>query len=258
MNTIQVKREDGLAIITLNAPPLNLVSVEMTAELDETLADLDGDVSVRGLLLHGAGDKAFCAGSDIKEFHAYMAPGAVIKHKLTAENVMYSRLAHFRTPTVAAVTGVAFGGGLELAVCCDLIVADPQARFALPEVKLGVFPGSGGTVRVQRRIGHCRATEMTLLGEPIDAMTALHWGLINRVAEPGDVFSMAKEIAARFADGPVSQNLAKSALRYGYELPEDQAIDETLLLIDKAFVSQDCRVGVDAFRGKENPRFVGR
>lgn len=257
MSTISFRQNDGLGIITLNAPPLNLVSLEMTRDLSDLLARLDADPSVRALLLTGAGHKAFCAGSDIGEFDDYMAPGAVIEKKLARENEMYTQLARFRTPTVAAIRGVAFGGGLELAVCCDFILAAETARFALPEVRLGVFPGSGGTVRVQRRIGYTRAVEMTLLGDPIDAATALQWGLVNRIVADDRIMAEADALATRLAFGPVSQNFAKAALRLGADAPEDVAMKETLELIDTAFNSADCREGVDAFRAKQKPVFRG-
>lgn len=256
--TIAIERRDGLAIVTLNAPPLNLVSLDMTAALDDAMAELSEDPGVRALLLQGSGDKAFCAGSDIGEFDAYMKPHAAIREKLYAENAMYSRLAGFPKPTVAALHGVAFGGGLELAVCCDLIIADPGARFALPETRLGVFPGSGGTVRVTRRIGRARTLEMIYLGEPIDARTALDWGLVNRVSAPGAVRDESLALAERLASGPLSQNLAKAAVDFADSLPEPDAIARMLPLIDQAFCSEDCREGVDAFRQKRPPRFKGR
>jgi enoyl-CoA hydratase len=258
MKTISYRQAEGLAIVTLNTPPLNLVSLEMTQELSDLLAKLEADPSVRGLLVTGSGQKAFCAGSDIKEFDDYMVPGAVIEKKLARENAMYTQLANFRTPTVAAVQGLAFGGGLELAVCCDIIVAAESARFALPEVKLGVFPGSGGTVRVQRRVGYARALEMTVLGDPITSENALSWGLVNRVVPDDQLAEKAEEIATRIAQGPLSQNLAKSALHLAAELPEDAAIKGAMDLIDRAFNSSDCRAGVDAFRARQKPQFFGK
>ncbi len=175
--------EDGVAIVTLNNPPLNLVTLGLTRELERTLDRLATDPEARVLVLTGAGERAFCAGSDISEF-----PGVaddVVGKKLAPENRAYSKVDDFPKPTIAAVAGLAYGGGLELAVCCDLIVVEEHARLALPEIKLGVFPGSGGTVRVTRRIGEGRAKELMYFGEPIDAQTALAWGLINRVVLAG-------------------------------------------------------------------------
>ena len=118
------------------------------------------------------------------------------------ENETYSKVDDFPKPTIAAVAGLAFGGGLELAVCCDLLVVEENARLALPEIKLGVFPGSGGTVRVTRRIGEGRAKEMMFFGEPIDAQTALAWGLVNRVVPPGEALLTACRMAAELAQRP--------------------------------------------------------
>src|ERR1051326_7833298 len=176
---------DGVALVTLNNPPLYLVSVEMTHERNALVAKLAADESVRVRVLPGSGTKAFCAGSDIKEFPRMMAPGAVVPHKLALENEAYSRVDDFPKPTIAALNGLAFGGGLELAVCCDLIVAEAGGRVALPEINLGVFPGSGGPGRGTRRIGEGRAKEMMYFGEPVPVETALAWGLVNRVVPAG-------------------------------------------------------------------------
>ena len=255
---VRCSTRDGLATLVLDAPPMNLMSLEMTAALDARLRKLESDPSVRALLLTGAGDRAFCAGSHVGEFDDYMRPGAVVERKLAAENDTYSRLAAFPCPTVAAVRGVAFGGGLELALCCDLIVADPGARLAFPEVRLGVFPGSGGTVRALRRIGYGRAAQMMMLGDPIDAAQALEWGLVNALAEPDRLDAKAEALARRLAAGPASLTPLKAALRAAADLSEAEAIAAMLPLIDAAFVTEDCREGVDAFRAKRPPAFRGR
>jgi len=148
--------QDGVATVTLNNPPLNLVTLDLTRQLRKTLDSLAADPEVRVMILTGAGDRAFCAGSDLTEFPSMMGPGLVVPNKLGPENEAYSKVDDFPKPTIAAVSGLAFGGGLELAVCCDLIVVEEKARLCLPEIKLGVFPGSGGTVRVTRRIGEGR------------------------------------------------------------------------------------------------------
>lgn len=248
----------GIAAIMLDNPPLNVLTVDMTARLDALLRELESDAGVKALVVHGAGERAFSAGSDIKEFDAYMAPNAAVERKLYTENAMYTRLARFPAPTIAAVTGIAFGGGLELAVCCDLIVAEANSRFALPEVKLGVFPGSGGTVRVTRRIGPARAKEMIYFGDPIDAATARDWGLINRVAETGKALRVAMDMARRLADGPESLRHAKQAIDMAFDMTEADAVSRGLPLIDASFSSSDCREGVDAFREKRPPKFGGR
>jgi enoyl-CoA hydratase len=251
--------EDGVALVTLNNPPLNLVTLELTRRLNALVAELATDGAVRVLVLTGAGTKAFCAGSDIKEFPRMMGHGAVVPQKLALENEAYSRVDDFPKPTIAALNGLAFGGGLELAVCCDLIVAEEGSRIALPEINLGIFPGSGGPVRVTRRIGEGRAKEMMYFGEPVAAETALAWGLINRVVPVGEArkaaLAMARTLAAKSAVGLAA---CKQAIDMAFDMPEEDAVTASLALSESAFTSPDCREGVRAFFAKEPPRFTHR
>ena len=152
-----------------------------------------------------------------------MAAGAVVPKKLALENEAWSRVDDFPKPTIAAVSGLAFGGGLELAVCCDLIVAEEGARVALPEIKLGVFPGSGGTIRVTRRIGEGRAKEMMFFGEPVPVETALAWGLVNRVVPKGEALAAAIEMARRLAAQPsVALQMCKRAVDLAFDYRRGQ------------------------------------
>jgi enoyl-CoA hydratase/carnithine racemase len=254
MTPIVVAVADGVAELTLTNPPMNLVTLAMTRDLDAALEHLAADAAVRVLIVTGAGARAFCAGSDIKEFPA--VADDVVGRKLTAENAAFSKLAGFPRPTIAALNGLAFGGGLELAVCCDLIVAAADARLALPEVKLGVFPGSGGTIRVPRRIGAARAKELMFTGEPIDAATALAWGLINRVAPPGQALAAARALAASLAALPArALAIMKEAIGLGLEHPDAEAIRRTLALSQDVFQTADGREGARAFLEKRAPRF---
>lgn len=254
---IAVEIKDGVATLTLVNPPLNLVTLGLTRELNRKLDELAADSAARILVVTGSGGKAFCAGSDIKEFRDYMQPGVAIEKKMWMENATYSKLDDFPKPTIAAVNGLAFGGGLEMAVCCDLIVCEEGTRLALPEIKLGVFPGSGGTVRVTRRIGEGRAKEMIFLGEPIDTQTALAWGLINRIAPKGQALAVAQGIAAEMAQRPnKALQIAKKAVDMAFDVTEDEAIAQSLPLSDQAFSSNDCKEGVRAFFAKEKPRFT--
>lgn len=249
-------RDGGMAIITLDNPPLNVVFRGLTQALGRTLDALEADPAVRAVVVTGTGERAFCAGSDIAEFQPLMRPGRIVPEKLALQHQVFARLDGFPKPTVAAINGLAFGGGLEIAVCCDLIVADERARFALPEIKLGVFPGSGGPVRVTRRIGIGRAKEMMLLGDPIDAATALAWGLANRIAPAGQALPAALALAATLAQRPpLAMALCKQAIGLSFDAPLDDAIAAALPLSERAFTSTESREGVRAFLAKQTPRF---
>src|ERR1043166_3730932 len=251
---------DGVALVTLNNPPLNLVTLELTHALNALVTRLARDESVRVMVLTGSGSKAFCAGSDVKEFPRMMAPGAVVPHKLGRENEAYSRVDDFPKPTIAALNGLAFGGGLELAVCCDLIVAEAGGRVALPEINLGVFPGSGGPVRVARRIGGGRARrKMICSGERVRVEPARAWGLVNRVVPAGEARAVALAMARVLAGKPaVGLAACKQAIDMAYDMPEEDAVKASLSLSERAFESADCREGVRAFFAKEPPRFTHR
>ncbi len=247
---------DGIAVLTLDNPPLNLVTLELTRRLDEALDRLAVDPACRVLILTGAGERAFCAGSDVKEFPDLMAPGRAVAVKMIKENLVWSKLDDFPKPTIAAVRGLAMGGGLELAVACDLILVEEGTRLALPEVDLGVFPGSGGTVRVTRRIGEGRAKEMMFTAAPIDAATALAWGLVNRVVAQGRVLEEARALAARIAAKPaMALRLCKEAVDLAFDTTENEAIQRSLALIGRAFEGPEIREGVAAFLGKRPPRW---
>jgi enoyl-CoA hydratase/carnithine racemase len=252
---VRLSAEGGVAVVTLDHPPLNLVTLELTRQLHGLLGRLAADPGVRVLVVTGAGGRAFCAGSDIGEFPSVQDD--VVGKKMRFENETWSRLDDFPRPTIAALNGLAYGGGLELATCCDLIVAEAGARLALPEIKLGVLPGTGGTVRVTRRVGEGRAKEMMFFGEPIDAETGRSWGLVNRVVPPGQALAAALEWAAVLARRPGrALELCKQAIDMALDVPEDEALARTLPLSAAAFRSDDCREGVRAFFAKEPPRFT--
>ena len=251
--------ENGVALVTLNNPPLNLVTLELTRQLNALVTRLAGDPNVRVMVLTGSGSKAFCAGSDIKEFPEMMAAGAVVPKKLSLENETYSSVDDFPKPTIAALNGLAFGGGLELAVCCDLVVAEAGNQVALPEIKLGVFPGSGGTIRVTRRIGEARAKEMMFFGEPLPVETALSWGMINRVVPKGEALGTAMEMARKLAEKPnFALQMCKQSADMAFDTAEEAGVRASLALSDKVFASEDCGEGVRAFFAKEPPRFKHR
>ena len=255
-SNIGIEIDEGVALLTMNNPPLNLATLQSTRQFSEALDGLATDPAVLVLVVRGSGERAFSAGSDISEFPDYLAAGNVVEKKLRYENETMTKLEQFPKPTVAALNGLAFGGGLELAVCCDLLVADETARLALPEIKLGVFPGSGGTLRVTKRIGSGRAKEMSFLGEPISAAQALEWGLVNRVAAKGEATNEALVLARELAARPnIALQACKKAIDEGAEMSDDEAIEQVLSLAEVVFASDDGQEGVRAFFAKEDPKF---
>lgn len=256
MELVKHTLDGGVAVVTLNNPPLNVVTLELTRQLNELVRGLAADPDVRVMVLTGSGEKAFCAGSDIKEFPDMMAAGAVVPRKLALENETWNRVDDFPRPTIAALNGLALGGGLELAMCCDLIVAEAGQFVALPEIKLGVFPGTGGTIRAMRRIGEARAKEMMFFGEKHPVETVLNWGLINRVVPRGQALATAMEMARTLAQRPaVALQLLKQSADMAFDMAERTAVQASLALSDKAFSSADCDEGVKAFFAKRAPVF---
>lgn len=253
---IRLSVENGVATLVLDDPPLNLVTRPLTVALTHMLDRIGKDDAIRAVVITGAGDRAFCAGSDITEFAHELAPGEIVENKLRLQNETFSRLRNFPKPTVAAISGLAYGGGLEIAVCCDLIVVEERTRLALPEIRLGVFPGSAGTIRVARRIGEMRAKEMMFLGEPITAATALDWGLVNRVVPDGQSLPEARRIAARLAASPAQAlKYCKQIIGLSLDLTEDEAIGRSLEASEIVFRSPEKTEGVRAFLEKREPDF---
>jgi enoyl-CoA hydratase/carnithine racemase len=245
-----------ITTVRLENPPLNLVTVELTQRLDRALAGIEEDHEVRCVVVTGTGDRAFCAGSDVKEFASLR--GRVGEGKLLLEKAVYRRLARLPVPTIAAIQADALGGGLELALCCDLRVADERSKLGLPEVRLGVMPGSGGTQRLPRVIGIAKAKELILTGEIISAAEAAEIGLLNRVAAEGralgETMEMAETIAAR---GPMAVREAKRALDMAGDMTLDEGLAYELDASERIFASEDMVEGAEAFFEKRDPRFSG-
>lgn len=245
-----------VALIELSNGPLNLIDGTVMAQLDDALEEVAADSATRALVLAATGDRAFCAGSDVKEFeslHRRVAQG-----KLLYEKYVYRKLARTAVPSIAAIERDALGGGLELALCCDLRVAGGRARFGMPEVRLAVMPGSGGTQRLPAVVGPARAKEMILMGEVIDANRAAEIGLVNAVVEDGRARAAAFEMAEKIAaNGPVAVRQAKELI----DLASDVAIDAGLAFeldgSERVFSSKDMREGARAFFAKQSPRFSG-
>lgn len=248
-------RPDGVAVLTLDNPPLNLNVLPSLRLLRRYVRQIAGDTRVRCVVVTGSGDRAFCAGSDIHEFETVMDD--VVGKKLRLENQAFDGLAELPVPVIAAINGVALGGGAEIALACDLRIMAADARIGFPEVKLGVFPGSGGVFRLPRLIGSARAYELLYTGDLIDAVEAQRIGLVNRVAPRADVLPAAMALAARLAAGPA---LALSLIRRGVRAAplqsNQQAIAQSLADSEVVFKGPDVVEGVQAFFDKRPAVFT--
>jgi enoyl-CoA hydratase len=252
---VEVSRpEEAVAVLRLNNPPLNLVTLELTAELGSALRDLAADGSVRAVVVTGAGERAFCAGSDVREFPRVGAD--VVELKLRRENEVWTLLEDLPQPTVAAIHGFALGGGLELALCCDLRVADEHAQLGLPEIHLGIFPGTGGPLRLTRLIGAARAKELVYLGDPIGAPEARDLGLVHRLVPSHQALPAAIDLARRLAAQPArALQAAKRVIRAAVERGREGALAVALDESREVFRSSDMLEGVAAFLEKRPPRY---
>jgi enoyl-CoA hydratase/carnithine racemase len=245
-----------VAVVELDNGPLNLVDVAAMEQLDAALDQVQADGKTRAVVLAATGDRAFCAGSDVKEFeglHRRVAQG-----KLLYEKYVYRKLAEAALPTIAAIENDALGGGLELALCCDIRIAAVHARLGMPEVRLGVIPGSGGTQRLPAVVGPAHAKELIFTGELIDAGWAERIGLVNRVVETGrarlEALAMAETIAER---GPLAVGEAKRLVEHSRDVEIDAGLAAELDASDRVFSSEDMLEGARAFFAKRPPDFSG-
>lgn len=256
MATIHEQREDGVATLLLDNGAANALTSGMLRLLAGMLDALDADEAVGAVVIAGAGGRGFCAGSDISELKALHEAGEGPMSLLDLENAAFDRLAAMNTVTLAAVEGAATGGGMEMALACDLVVASEKARFALPEIKLGVYPGAGGTLRAPGRIGHGRALEMMLLGDEIDAAKAEAWGLANRVVPEGTALAEAQKLGRRLARGPrLAQRLVKEALRANGTMSEAEVKALVRRHSAELGAGPDITEGMRAFFARERPVF---
>lgn len=248
-----------VAHLTLANPPLNLVTRELLVELGAALDVLEeaspGDV--RAVVVTGEGDRAFSAGSHVREFESQRGPNGRERHAL--ESGMADRLARLPMPTIAAIEGNALGGGLELALCCDIRVASETSRLGLPEVRLAVTPGAGGTQRLPRVVGAARAKELILTGRVLTADEAERIGLVSRVVPSGRALAAADEIAAEIAArGPVAVREAKRLIDLATDADLATGLAAELDASDRVFETEDMLEGATSFFEKRDPEYHGR
>jgi len=246
----------GVALVTLDRrEALNALSSGLLAELDAKLAALDADPDCRAIVITGAGERAFAAGADVRELSAE-TPDTLHASDLFAA---VDRVATLATPTIAAVRGFALGGGCELAMACDMLIAGDDAKFGQPEILIGVIPGAGGTQRLARAIGKARAMELVLTGRRIDAAEADRLGLVTRVVPAAETVATALELAATIAAmPPLAVRAAKAAVRAGQDLALADGLRYERDRFEALFATDDQREGMAAFLEKRRATWTGR
>jgi enoyl-CoA hydratase len=256
MPTVIVTREEAIAVVQLNRPEvLNALNEELMDELARALEELDDDEAVRCIVLTG-NEKAFAAGADIKASFIEATPVSMLRQDLTTK---WERVRRIKTPIVAAVSGYALGGGCELAMVCDIIVASETAQFGQPEVNLGIIPGAGGTQRLTRTVGKYVAMEMVLTGRRVKADEAKAMGLVAHVYPAASWLEDAKALARTIAEKPpIAIRLATEAIDVALNSPLDAGLEFERKAFYLLFATEDKKEGVDAFVNKRKPSFKGR
>jgi len=255
-SSILFEQTGGVALIRLNRPEkLNALSREIIRELSEKFLQLEGDDELRAVIL--TGESAFCAGTDISELAKLSESDATEASGLGQK--LCDQIEAFPVPVIAAVNGIAAGGGCELALACHLRIASSEATFSLPETKLGLIPAYGGTQRLAREAGPSRALEIMLTGKSVTAAEALEIGLVNRLVNPADLLSEAKSLANEISQlAPLAIRACLKAVRLGLELSLEDGLALETELFASLFATEDVREGTSAFLEKRSPVFKGK
>lgn len=252
--TIILEKKERVATITLNRPPMNPLNRRMYEELGQVAEELNADPEIKVVIITGSGDKAFAAGLDVKEVEGKSVTD--MKDFWACSRDASARVAGIEKPVIAAINGLALGGGLEMALCCDLRIASEGVRFGQPEVTLGIIPGGGGTQRLSRLIGAARAKELLFTGEMFDAQTALQMGLVSRIVPADKLIEEVTALATTIAAMPaVALKMIKHAVDHGINMDLNSALiyeGESFML---SYTSEDGREGLQAFVEKRKPDF---
>ena len=254
---VRIEREGRTAIVILDNPPMNVLSSQVTSELDQVFGELKDDGSVGAVILTGQGSRAFMAGADIKEFPQKMNAGKEekLERNLNVHTIL-NKISDLPKPTIALLNGLALGGGCELALTCDIRIAEEHVKIGLPEIKLGLFPGGGGTQRLPRLIGASKAKELMFTGEPLSAREACEIGLVNKVVPSREGLAAARKMAEKMASHS-AESLRR--IKYAVNEGEKQTIEDGLRLearlFAEVFETEDVKEGVRAFLEKRTPVF---
>ena len=256
-SNILVEAQAGVAVITINRPPANTLSTATLEELDAALDALATDESVRAIVVTGAGQYVFIGGADITEFLSLAERGAAASVKRGLD--LFAKIENHPKPVIAAVNGVCAGGGMELALACDVRFAAESAKFGMREVTLGIIPGWGGNQRLPRLIGRGRAMEMLLTGDWMTADAAARAGLVNRVFPDNELLAQTRNFARKLAmtSGPVAMRLIKRSVSVGLDRGMADGFEADLAGVEEVMRSKDAVEGVTAFLGKRRPKFTG-
>lgn len=249
--------ENGVAIITIENGPMNVLSQEVVRQFGEVCDAIAADPEIIVAILTGGSERAFVAGADIREFPATMELTAgEVTENLLEWHAIFNKFDFLSKPTIAAVNGITLGGGCELALLCDIRIAEEQAVFGLPEIRLGLFPGGGGTQRLPRLVGEAKAKELMFTGEPITAGQAKEIGLVNQVVPQGEALTAAKKLARNIAQKSLpALTFIKEAVDKGSQLSLEEGVKLEAELLGKVFQTKDIREGVAAFLEKRAPVF---
>ncbi len=256
---ISTEYDDAVAVVTIDHPPVNALSTPLLEELEAELERLDADDGARAIVLKGAGERAFVAGADISEFPALREAASNESGSARGIQKLGARMDAARTPFVAAIHGFCLGGGLELAMCCDIRVAAEDAQLGQPEIKLGLIPGGGGTQRLPRLVGLGRAMLLNMTGDFIDARTAYEWGLVERVVPKAELLETAVGIGRSISQrSPVAVSVLRELARTTRDLPLEEGLRREADGFRRCLASEDGAEGVAAFLEKREPQFTGR
>lgn len=256
--TIIYEKSDGIGIITLNRPKsMNAISERLIKELNMVIDEIERDEEVRTVIFTGS-EKVFAAGADIKEVGGIGTP--VEAHRfVNSVQSLFNRIESLEKPVIAAVSGLALGGGCELALTCDLRIVTENARFGLPEIKIGVMPGGGGTQRLPRLIGAGRAKELLYTGDPIGADEAYRIGLVNKVVSLDSLMDEAKKMATKLARQPaIALKMIKTSVNKGLSMDLQSALAYEACCFETLFSTEDQKEGMKAFVEKRLPLFKGK
>jgi enoyl-CoA hydratase len=249
--------ENKVAVVTISHAPGNKLNTQVYQEIAGLMGDLETNKNVHAIVITGAGDEAFVAGADINEMVDLDTVGMMDLTQIT--RIAFSRIEKLNKPVIAAINGLARGGGFELALSCDLRIASEKAQFAFPEINLAVTPGGGGTQRIQKVVGQGIAKELLYFGEMMDAERAYQLQIVNKVVPHNEVLTVAKEWAEKLAQkAPVALRMMKLAVHTGSNVDLESALTVEATCYDGAFATQDRKEAMTAFVENRKPHFVGR